>query len=124
MERKHLPHDHGQEALHVIQHTPTKEEFQLVADQFQQLSDSSRMKIFWILCHCEECVINLSAMMDMSSPAVAHHLKLLKSAQLVTSRRDGKEVYYKVSDTPQAVMLHNMIERMMVITCPTGQSRQ
>lgn len=121
MERMNLPHDHGQEALHIIENTPSREEFQLVAEQFQQLSDGSRMKIFWILCHCEECVINLSAMMEMSSPAVAHHLKLLKAARLVTSRRAGKEVYYRAADTPQASMLHNMIEGMMVITCPTGR---
>lgn len=31
----------------------------------------------------------------MSSPAVAHHLKLLKSTGLITARREGKEVYYK-----------------------------
>lgn len=114
----HLPHDHGQNALHIIQHTPTEQEFQTVADSFHMLGDASRMKIFWILCHCEECVINLSAMMEMSSPAVAHHLKLLKAAELVTSRRHGKEVYYKVSGTSQAVMLHDMLEKLMVITCP------
>lgn len=116
--QKELPHDHGQNARHIIEHTPGIEAFQLVSDQLRQLSDCSRMKIFWLLCHCEECVINLSAMMDMSSPAVAHHLKLLKSAELVTSRREGKEVYYKAADTQQAALLHNIIEELMVISCP------
>ena len=43
-------------------------------------------------------MINISAMVEMSSPAVSHHLKLLKSANLITSRREGKEVYYSLDD--------------------------
>lgn len=72
---------------------PSVENFQTVADIFKQLGDGSRIRIFWLLCHCEECVINLSAMVNMSSPAVSHHLKQLKAAGLIVSRREGKEVY-------------------------------
>ena len=42
---------------------------------------------FWLLCHCEECVINIVALVEMSSPAVSHHLKQLRSGGLITSRR-------------------------------------
>ena len=90
----------------------------LVADLFRQLSDPSRMRIFWILCHCEECVINLSAMMEMSSPAVSHHLKLLKSAGLIVSRREGKEVYYKAAESEKVHEMHRMMESLMEISCP------
>ncbi|MDD6598560.1 MAG: ArsR family transcriptional regulator [Anaerovibrio sp.] len=31
--------------------------------------------MFWILCHCEECVLNIAALLNMSSPAVPHHLR-------------------------------------------------
>ena len=118
MELLHLPHDHGNEAKHVFEHLPDIREFQMVSDLFRQMGDGSRIRIFWILCHCEECVINLSAMMEMSSPAVSHHLKQLKSAGLLVSRRDGKEVYYKAAETEQAHALHDMIEALLVITCP------
>ena len=64
-----------------------------LADVFKQLGDGSRVRIFWLLCHCEECVINISSMVDMSSPAVSHHLRQLKAGGLIVSRRDGKEVY-------------------------------
>lgn len=113
-----LPHDHGQSIEHLQAQMPQTGEFQLLSDLFRQLSDSTRIKIFWILCHCEECVINISAMMEMSSPAVSHHLKLLKASSLITSRRNGKEVYYKAADTPQAHLFHDMIEQMLEITCP------
>ena len=55
------------------------------------LSDPSRLRIFWLLCHCEECVMNISALVDMSSPAVSHHLRNLKASGLIVSRREGKE---------------------------------
>ena len=97
---------------------PKTDDFQTLSDIFRLLGDGSRLRIFWILCHCEECVINISAMMDMSSPAVSHHLKALKAARLIVSRRDGKEVYYQAADTEQASFLHHMIEDLLEITCP------
>ena len=114
-----LPHDHGQAIEHGLEAMPRTEDFQTVADIFKQLGDGSRIRIFWLLCHCEECVINLSALMGMSSPAVSHHLKQLKAAGLVVSRRDGKEVYYKAALTDRAQLLHRMIEQMVEIACPT-----
>ena len=113
-----LPHDHGATLEKHMDSIPKTDDFQTLSDIFRLLGDGSRLRIFWILCHCEECVINISAMMDMSSPAVSHHLKLLKSGRLIVSRRDGKEVYYKAADTEQAALLHHMIEDLLKITCP------
>ena len=115
-----LPHDHSDEsAMRELQESvETIGSFQTVADVFKQLSDSSRVRIFWLLCHCEECVINISAMMNMSSPAGSHHLRPLRNRGLIVSRRVGKEVYYKAADTQQSQLLHHMIEQVMEITCP------
>ena len=113
-----LPHDHGQKIEDVVAGLPHNEDFQTLSDLFRQLSDPSRMRIFWILCHCEECVINIAAMAEMSSPAVSHHLKLLRAGGLIVSRREGKEVYYKAADTETAQLLHHMIEQVVHLTCP------
>ncbi len=113
-----LPHDHGHNLEHITSSLPKMEDFQTISELFRQLSDVTRIRIFWILCHCEECVMNISAMMDMSSPAVSHHLKLLKSAELIVSRREGKEVYYTAAKTVAAQKLHEMIETFFEITCP------
>ena len=113
-----LPHDHGHDPHPMLAHMPANEDFGRMAELFKHLSDPTRVRIFWILCHCEECVINLSAIMEMTSPAVSHHLKQLRSAGLITSRREGKEVYYTAADNTQARLLHNMIEEVAAITCP------
>lgn len=118
-----LPHDHGQEAEHMMETFPDPKEFQTAAEMFRQLGDASRIRIFWILCHCEECVINISAMMNMTSPAVSHHLKLLKDAGLITGTRVGKEVYYKAANNRQAAVLHEMIEQMFEISCPSRKEK-
>lgn len=118
MSRTNLPHDHGQKIEELLHAMPEAAEFQTLAEIFRQLSDGSRLRLFWILCHCEECVTNLSAMMGMSSPAISHHLRQLKIAGLIVSRRDGKEVYYKAAGTPTPQALHDALEALMSITCP------
>ena len=121
MESVRLPHDHGHPMPHP-DHTPDTEDFALLADVFKLLGDASRVRIFWLLCHCEACVINLSAMMGMSSPAVSHHLKLLRANGLIVSRREGKEVYYKAAGTQLAGQLHAIVESTMEITCPGAET--
>lgn len=115
-----LPHTHdGQNHLESIRAGLCQtQQFEMVADLFKQLSDPTRVRIFWLLCHTEQCVINISALLEMSSPAVSHHLRALRSCGLIVSRRDGKEVYYKAADHDRARLLHKTIEQMMVIACP------
>ncbi|MBQ0058626.1 MAG: winged helix-turn-helix transcriptional regulator [Lachnospiraceae bacterium] len=116
-----VPHQHSTEAHNLTElkrELDNQENFDVVSNVFKQLDDSTRLKIFWLLCHCEMCVINIAAMMNMSGPAVSHHLSRLKNTGLITSRRSGKEVYYKAARTPEAQLLHLTIENIMDITCP------
>jgi transcriptional regulator, ArsR family len=118
MEKPILPHDHHSAAEETFDHMPAPEAFEISADLFKLLSDPTRIRLFWILCHCEECLLNLSVMMNMSSPALSHHLKLLKACGLIVSRREGKEVHYRAADNEQAEALHHVIERVAEIACP------
>ena len=122
MQTTSLPHDHGQPMEQELQNMPSVENFQTLSDIFKQLGDGSRLRNCWLPCHCEEGGVNLSAMVGMSSPAVSHHLKLLRAAGLIVNRRAGKEVYYTAANTQQAQLLHHMIEDLVVIACPSKQN--
>ena len=115
-----MPHDHGNVQWAAALHKQLRRggSFDTVAEIFRLLDDGSRVRIFWLLCHCEECLLDLSAMMEMSSPALSHHLKLLRSCGLIVSRRDGREVYYRAADNRQADALHRMIEEIAELSCP------
>ena len=115
-----LPHRHASEGRAALlkEQLDRTADFQILADVFKMLADSSRVRIFWLLCHCEECVVNISALVEMSSPAVSHHLRQLKDSGLIVSRRVGKEVYYRAAQNELSELLHIMIEKTMEVSCP------
>lgn len=97
---------------------PSIEECRKIADIFKQISDGTRLRILFYLCHNEECVSNIATAMEMSDPAVSHHLRTLKNTGLIVSRREGKEIYYKLADTKIAEFIHQMCDETFEITCP------
>ncbi|UUX34281.1 ArsR/SmtB family transcription factor [Fundicoccus culcitae] len=106
-----LPHDHGNTLEELVQVMPSTEAFNEAASFFNQIGDGTRLKIFWILCHTQECGINLAAIIGMSTAAISHHLKSLKLKKLIQGKRIGKEVYYTKTDTPVANLLHEFIDK-------------
>ena len=63
---------------------------------FRALADSSRRAIFEQLTLGEAAVKDLTARFDISQPAVSQHLAALRGAGLVSERREGRLVYYRV----------------------------
>lgn len=106
----------------IITRMPTNQEVATVAEALKQLGDVSRLRIFWLLCHHEACVSDIAAIVSMSSPAVSHHLRILKANNLVISRREGKEMYYKATESELVDMLHHTIEHLASITCPSEET--
>lgn len=100
---------------------PLGEDLNTLAEVFKLLADPTRLQIFWTLCHTEECVMGLAAMLEISSPAISHHLKLLKEGGIIVSRREGKEVYYTAADTEAVHTLHHAVEEIMQVACPELQ---
>lgn len=69
-----------------------------ISDFFKVLGDETRMKIIYALSHEELCVTDLAAALEMTQSAVSHQLKLLRMANQVKSRRDGKSIFYSLDD--------------------------
>ena len=76
------------------------------------MCDSTRMRIMAALDSGEMCVCDLSALLDMTKSAISHQLKSLKDAQLVKSRRDGKNVYYSLKDEHVKLIIEMGIEHI------------
>lgn len=69
-----------------------------LSEIFKVLGDETRTKILYLLAHRKLCVCDIAAILEMSLPAVSHHLRLLKALRLVKYVRDGKMVYYSLDD--------------------------
>jgi ArsR family transcriptional regulator len=66
---------------------------------FKALADPSRREILRLLMNGERTAGELAAHFDMSKPSVSHHFAVLKEADLITSRRDGQQIYYALNTT-------------------------
>ena len=65
---------------------------------FNALAHPSRLEILELLKAGEACVCHIQAMLDQRQAYISQHLNVLRQAGLVTSRKDGLRVYYKLSD--------------------------
>ena len=117
-------HDHSHNLTDLINKIPTYENSEEIADILSVLSDPTRIRILWLLCHTTECVTNISSAIGMSAPAVSHHLKLLKSHKIITSKKSGKEMLYTLSDNKYAQLIHQMIDNMLETTCPNKEQNE
>ena len=69
-----------------------------LAELFRVLGDSTRVRILYALYETELCVCDIAALLGMTVSAISHQLRILKSAKLVTFRREGKAVFYALAD--------------------------
>ncbi len=91
--------DHGAvEIARILAEMPPEEEIYDLADFFKIFADSTRIRILCTLLCGEMCVSEIGDALDMTQSAISHQLRVLKQAKLVKNRRDGKTVYYSLSD--------------------------
>jgi ArsR family transcriptional regulator, lead/cadmium/zinc/bismuth-responsive transcriptional repressor len=69
-----------------------------VAELFRAFSDTSRVRIVSALMDGEKNIGALAVAVGISESAVSHHMRGLRQIRMVHSRRDGKEVYYRIDD--------------------------
>ena len=77
---------------------PRTSSVERISTTFQIMSDPSRLKILYCVSQGDVCVCDLSAVLGMNVSAVSHQLRLLRTLNLVKPRRDGRIVYYSLSD--------------------------
>lgn len=83
-----------------------------LSELFKVFGDSTRIKILSALSGAELCVCDLSTILGMTSSAVSHQLKILKNAELVRFRREGKTVFYSLADGHVNTILKQGLEHI------------
>jgi len=63
---------------------------------FIALADKTRRRILNLIREQEICVCFLTEVLDVSQPKISRHLAYLRNAEIVTARRDGKWMYYRI----------------------------
>jgi ArsR family transcriptional regulator len=61
---------------------------------FQSLADENRLRIIEVLQDGERCVCDLQSSLNLGQSLLSHHLRVLREAGLVRSRREGRWVHY------------------------------
>lgn len=69
-----------------------------VAELFRSFSDTSRVRILSALVSQELNIGTLAQVVGISESAISHHMRGLRQMRIVQSRRDGKEVFYRIDD--------------------------
>lgn len=82
----------------VKNHMPSEEILSDVAELFKVLGDKTRTRILHALFQAEMCVCDMASLLGMSQSSISHQLRVLKQAKLVKNRKEGKVVYYSLSD--------------------------
>ncbi len=84
-----------------------------IREIFYALSDEIRLKIVRLLiAHKELCVCQLQEIFGISQPNISFHLRILKDAGLIKSRKEGKWNYYSLNkDNPTLKSLILLIEK-------------
>jgi DNA-binding transcriptional ArsR family regulator len=82
----------------VMKNLPKSDDLRGAAEIFKMLADPNRLRLLHALSQEELCVCDLAALVDVSDSAVSHQLRLLRTARLVKSRREGKMAYYRLDD--------------------------
>jgi ArsR family transcriptional regulator len=77
---------------------PPEEELYDLAELFKVFGDSTRIRILYLLFESELCVGNIAEILGISQTACSHQLRVLKANKLVKFRREGKIIYYSLSD--------------------------
>lgn len=84
-----------------------------LSDFFKVMGDGTRIQLLWALEESEMCVGDLAYLLNMTKSAVSHQLRTLKKANLVKSRKEGKNVFYSLDDTHVEDILKKALEHIM-----------
>lgn len=91
---------------------PDEQQLLDLSEFFKVFGDSTRIKILYVLSQSEMCVCDIASLLQMGQSAISHQLRVLKQMRLVKFRRDGKTVFYSLSDDHIQMILAQGMEHI------------
>jgi len=89
---------HEDTVTRVQEEMPDGDDLYALANFYKLLADKTRVRILWALSCESMCVCDLAVLLGMTKSAISHQLKTLRLANLVKYDKQGREVYYSLTD--------------------------
>jgi len=91
------------------------EEMQAAAGQacelMKVLANPDRLLILCQIAHQEMCVGELEASLGIVQPTLSQQLTVLRNAELVTTRREGKNIFYQLTSSPTLAVMNTLFQQ-------------
>lgn len=82
----------------------------LVSDCLKVLSNPDRLKILCVLVEGELNVQQIELRTDIQQPTLSQQLTVLRKADMVSTRREGKQIFYQVSDPKVLALMQTLYQ--------------
>lgn len=105
-------HVHKELKERILREIPEEEKLEDLAAFFKVFGDTTRVRILYALLCSEMCVCDLAQILQMTQSAISHQLRFLKQMALVKNRREGKTVFYSLSDGHISTILSQGMEHI------------
>lgn len=106
-------HAHEELVQKVNEIMPNEETLYDLAELYKVFGDSTRIKILYVLFEAEMCVCDIAQLLNMSMSAISHQLRVLKQAELVKFRREGKTIFYSLADDHVRAIINQGMEHIL-----------
>lgn len=83
-----------------------------LSEFYKIFGDQTRLRILDLLLNKPLCVNEISEKLDVSQSAISHQLKILRLSNLVKTEKNGKKVYYSISDNHIKIILKYGLEHI------------
>ncbi len=91
--------------------------FEMQAELCRTMGNGHRLMILHILRDGERCVGELGELMDLSQPAISQHLAVMRKVGVVTTRRQGQNIFYSLADpeiSSACDLMRGILERRLM----------
>ncbi len=94
----------------LIKSLPSDETLEANAALLKSLADETRLKIIYLLKNGELCACEILESIDKAQSTISHHLNLMKKEGVLSARKQGIWVYYKLANDNIIENLENLLD--------------